>query len=95
MASIFLRKDVHNTESYRMIFKRKGFKYFSLTFDDREAACKFAQEHEAKYFEDPNHYDNWRADLFAMMQRKNLETYDHIRRPVMTISHLKKSSRRS
>ena len=54
---------------------------FRLTFDTREQACKWAEENESKFVEDPEKYFTWKKELGYKMCRSEIDNDLGIRRP--------------
>lgn len=80
MASVFKRIYPSGTEVYRVMFRKKGFKSFSVTFDDWDHACKWAFSNEEKYFKNPKSYFSWRQEEFRAMRQMKIKVRNHLLR---------------
>lgn len=70
MATIYKRKNPGGLESWRVLIRRKGFPTFCLSFDSREEAEQWANEHEPRYLENPNQYFPYIMQLSLINNRK-------------------------
>ncbi len=76
MAGIHLRRDVKSKVSWRVYLRRKGIPSFSLIFSTREDAVKWCQNHEEKYYKDPDYYARWKQKLYREMRIKDIDEYE-------------------
>ena len=73
MASIFKRKLKSGAVMWRLMFRRKGIKFFITTFPTKREAQAFAKEYEEKYVLDPENftYDHLQRLRLNYFYRKN------------------------
>jgi hypothetical protein len=56
MATIYKRKVIDGRSSWRVMFRRKGYPTFCLSFDTEAEARDWAREHEPKFLMKPSSY---------------------------------------
>ena len=83
MATITQRK--HRDDRFKVSLRLSGHAHFGLTFTNYRAAVKWLEEHENKYYKDPQEYINWKDSLFFMMRNRNVSVWNDIVRPKMRI----------
>ena len=66
MASIEERINSRGVKTYRVRFRRNGFKSFIITFPSRYDAEEWVLLNEEKYYEDPDKYKNWFKDVLKI-----------------------------
>ena len=86
MGSIISIVRVAGNEVYRIRLKRKDSEVFSLSFNDYGRACDWIEQNEKKFFETPEVYFQWRADLVRLMRRNREKVHDGIIRPKLRSS---------
>lgn len=84
MATITQRD--YRDDRFKVTLRHSGRPAFSLTFETREAACLWAEQHEKKFYECPELYLDWKLKLFLKMQKKGVMVIDHIVKPKMRIA---------
>lgn len=70
MATIYARRNLNGTVTYRVIVRRKGIPILCLSFETYEEAIKWESKHEEKYLENPDLYQNWILKNRLLLQRK-------------------------
>ncbi len=81
--SVSIQERTHvNSTTVRVVFRKKGYPVFNLTFDSWTAACNWVEKNKEKYYENPQKFIEWKEDLSGIMQQKRLKVYEHIVRPI-------------
>lgn len=83
MATITNRK--YRDDRFKVALRLSGHPHFSLTFTSYQAAVKWLEEHEQKYYKHPCEYSKWKLNLFLLMRRDNVSVWNEIVRPKMRI----------
>ena len=76
MASIYERGN-----SYRMVFRRKHYPIFCLSFDDPNAARIFANKNELDFLKNPEKWFEWRQNLSLLMRHLKVDCIENIIKP--------------
>lgn len=88
MASIQERKFPSGNVTYRVRLRKRGFPEFSLTFDSLLEASDWVQYNEKLFYEDPEKYFQWRAQLYFDMQAEQQKVRSNILKPKAVITKL-------
>lgn len=81
MAGIDERSYPSGHISYRVRLRKKGIKTFNITFDDLSAACEWIENHEEKFYENPEKYFEWRNLSEIEMLKLGIKAKDNILKP--------------
>ncbi len=76
MASIDKRILKDGTPYYRINIRVKGCPSFSLTFQEREAACDWIETHEYEFIKNPKKYLDWKKNEYNRMKRAGIKRLD-------------------
>ena len=71
--------------NFRVRYRSKNIPMFSITFDDYDAACRFIEEKEGEFTQNPEKFFIWRATLRTEMRRKGIKVENNIIAPRLHI----------
>lgn len=77
MACIYKRKDLGSKISWRVVFRRKGYPTFCLSFKTEKRARKWAAIHEPLFLQKPTSYYEF-ADKISLFNRRQQEIEEMI-----------------